>query len=54
MTTAQRSTRNTARSWQLIRRELAFYPRDPTGDVAGALEPHPDVMFALGFDHQPA
>ena len=53
MTTAQRSTRNTARSWQLIRRELAFYPRDPNGDVADAFEPHPDVMFALGLITNP-
>jgi hypothetical protein len=43
----QRSTRNTARSWQLIRRDLALYPRDPDGNPVGGLEPHPDLLFAL-------
>ena len=44
---AQRSTRNTARSWQLIRRDLAFYPRGSDGNPTGALAPHPDLLFAL-------
>jgi len=43
----RRSTRDTARSWLLIRRQLAFYPFDPHGRLTGGLTPHPDVLFAL-------
>jgi len=43
----RRSTRDTARSWLLIRRQLAFYPFDSHGRLTGGLTPHPDVLFAL-------
>ncbi|MDJ0336752.1 hypothetical protein [Cryobacterium sp. PH31-O1] len=43
----------TGRSWLLIRRQLACYPRDPDGNLT-ALAPHPDVLYALRLTDRPA
>ncbi|TFD84054.1 hypothetical protein E3T61_20015 [Cryobacterium lactosi] len=40
-------------SWPLIRRQLAHYPRDQDGNPT-TLEPHPDVLYALGLTDHPA
>ncbi|KFF59071.1 hypothetical protein JF66_13920 [Cryobacterium sp. MLB-32] len=45
--------RLSGRSWTLIRAQLAYYPRDPDGNLT-ALAPHPDVLYALGFTDRPA
>ena len=51
----QRSTRNSARSWLMIRRQLAFYPRTADGGLTGeGLTPHPDVLFALRLADRPS
>ena len=51
----QRSTRDSARSWLMIRRQLAFYPRTADGGLTGeGLTPHPDVLFALRLADRPS
>lgn len=47
------STAIAGRNWRLVRRRLAFYARDPAGQVI-ALAPHPDVLFALRLTDRPA
>ena len=49
-----RSARNPAGGWLLIRRQLAFYPRDPDGQISDGLTPHPDVLFALRLIDSPS
>ena len=51
----QRSTRDSARSWLMIRRQVAFHPRTADGGLTGeGLTPHPDVLFALRLADRPS
>jgi hypothetical protein len=50
----QRSTRDPARSWLMIRQQLAFHPRTADGSVTDeGLTPHSDVLFALRLTDNP-
>lgn len=49
----ERHRRNAGRSWMLIRRQLACYPRAADAKPA-VLTPHPDVLFALLLTGRPA
>jgi hypothetical protein len=48
----QRSTRDPARSWLMIRQQLAFHPRTADGSVTDE-GPHSDVLFALRLTERP-
>ena len=51
----QRSTRDPARSWLMIRQHLAFHTRTADGSVTDeGLTPHSDVLFALRLTDRPS